>query len=125
MITFNSNASQLIASFERRGHNFKSRSENLVKDIAKAGFNSAVRDTPVDNGTLRRGWQLKPVSRSGGGISAGYGNNVEYVLAVNFGWLVYGKGKWHSGYYYLESSYQAVEREAQQRVARLIRDVMK
>ncbi|HDR7275045.1 TPA: HK97 gp10 family phage protein [Bacillus paranthracis] len=124
MFTISTNARQIEQLFRRIGSDMENKGKELIQDVAKEGLRSAVKATPKDTGTLQRGWQLKPLRKANGEIIGGYGNNVEYMMAVNYGWLAYGKGAFHTGYYMIEKSDAAMRVYSQKRMKKLIKEVI-
>ncbi|WP_055679870.1 HK97 gp10 family phage protein [Secundilactobacillus kimchicus] len=61
--------------------------------------------TPVDTGTLRRGWTLS----SGGLMAVTLSNGVEYAPFIENGHRTRGGGGWVPGHFMLRDSIKAVE----------------
>lgn len=120
------NANQLKAMFRRMAQDMDGKGSEFVKKVAQTGLRKAVLESPKDMGTLQRGWQLKPLRKSNGEIIAGYGNNVIYMFAVNYGWFPYGdkSNTFHTGYYMIEKSKEAMNTYSKKELRRLMREVL-
>ena len=62
--------------------------ENITKELGARLLAKAIKRTPVDKGTLRRGWDASIGAKAvntGGGYTVTITNNVEYASYVEFG----------------------------------------
>ena len=59
--------------------------ESAAKEIAARMLSKVIRRTPVDKGTLRRGWTIGSVIKNGANYEIEVINNTEYAPYVEFG----------------------------------------
>lgn len=95
--------------------------ENITNELGARLLAKAIKRTPVDKGTLRRGWDASIGAKAvntGGGYTVTITNNVEYASYVEFGHrqtpgrYVPAIGKsWVSGQFFLTKAELELEKE--------------
>lgn len=99
--------SQFKASLLKLGASLDDSAARVVSQIADVGIAETKRNTPVGvypagsgkvGGTARRGWLKGQTLKVGRDWQSGYSNNVDYVIYVNNGHRVVGKGGATVGY---------------------------
>jgi hypothetical protein len=111
--------------------------EAAVKELAARLLAKAKKRTPVGaypagsgkaGGTLRRGWTVGNVRRTGGGYSIDVINPVEYASYVEFGHRTRGGKGWAPGKSMLTISEQELQRDApgilSRKLERFVRDTL-
>ncbi|KRK49039.1 HK97 gp10 family phage protein [Secundilactobacillus kimchicus] len=83
----------------------KREMQTSVKRVGVQAQRTVENVTPVDTGTLRRGWTLS----SGGLMAVTLSNGVEYAPFIENGHRTRGGGGWVPGHFMLRDSIKAVE----------------
>ena len=83
----------------------KREMQTSVKRVGVQAQRTVESATPVDTGTLRRGWKLS----SGGLMAVTLSNGVEYAPFVENGHRTPGGGGWVAGVFMLRNSIKAIE----------------
>lgn len=110
--------------------------ESCAKELASVLWSALVHNTPVDNGTLRRGWIVGEIEKHGDTYKIEIINPTEYASYVEYGHrqepgrYVPAIGKqlkkaWVSGQFFMEKSVQEVERLTPKMLENEIKKYMK
>lgn len=84
--------------------------ESCAKELASVLWSSLVHNTPVDNGTLRRGWIVGDIIKQGNIYKIEIVNPVEYASYVEFGHRTANHKGWVNGRFFMQKSIQEIER---------------
>lgn len=111
------------SEFEKYAGNFEklaaklSNTELAIEALQRAGNKSlgtVKKATPVDGGTLRRGWSIEKVQQNSNGASLMLINNIEYAPFVEYGHRTRpgktSKQKWVEGTFMLTNSIDTISR---------------
>ncbi len=97
---------------------------DVLDDMGNKVLNGAKRKTPVDTGTLRRGWSKDPAKKNGKIFSVEVSNNVEYAQFLEEGHRKRGGG-FKPGEHMLQQSVDAIEKDFHKKVAKGFEEKMK
>lgn len=86
--------------------------EDMAKELAARLLRKVKNRTPVDTGTLRRGWTIGGITHEGGYYKVEVINPVEYASYVEYGHRTAGGRGWTEGRFFLTISEQELERAA-------------
>jgi len=106
-----------LKAFERklaklaRG-DFEKFCEDAAKELAARMLGKVIRRTPVDEGTLRRGWTIGQVKKSGSIYEIEVINSVDYAQYVEFGHRTSNHQGWINGRFMMTISADEVEQQA-------------
>jgi len=106
-----------LKAFERklaklaRG-DFDKLCEDAAKELAARMLGKVIRRTPVDEGTLRRGWTIGQVKKSGSTYEIEVINSVDYAQYVEFGHRTSNHQGWVNGRFMMTISADQVEQQA-------------
>ena len=84
---------------------------NGMKKLAVISQRRVSNVTPVDTGTLRRGWQIDGLSYSGGAFAFTLLNNIEYAPFVENGHRTRGGNGWVEGQFFLKNTVSKINAE--------------
>ncbi|MGE7114958.1 HK97 gp10 family phage protein [Lysinibacillus sp. NPDC047702] len=86
--------------------------EAAAKELAARMLGKVIRRTPVDEGTLRRGWTIGQVEKSGATYEIEVINSVDYAQYVEFGHRTSNHQGWVNGRFMMTISADQVEQQA-------------
>ncbi|KOP78656.1 hypothetical protein AMS59_12610 [Lysinibacillus sp. FJAT-14745] len=109
-----------LKAFERKlaklaGADFDNFCEAAAKELAARMLGKVIRRTPVapiDGGTLRRGWTIGQVKKSGSIYGIEVINGVDYAQYVEFGHRTRNHEGWVNGRFMMTISADEVEQQA-------------
>lgn len=84
---------------------------NGMRKLATQSTRTVKAATPVDTGTLRRGWTTSGMSFGGSAFSFTLENNVEYAPFVENGHRTRGGGNWVEGRFFLKKTVIQIQGE--------------
>ena len=82
----------------------KPKLQTVLTRIGQYSLGVLKTNSPVDTGTLRRGWHAVGSSHSEGGWQVTLGNNVEYAYYVENGHRTRGGNGWVAGQFFVKKS---------------------
>lgn len=94
--------------------NFDKFCESAVKELAARMLSKAIRRTPVDQGTLRRGWTIGKVEKNENVYEIEVINPVEYANYVEYGHRTRNHKGWVKGKFMMTFSADEVEQQSPQ-----------
>lgn len=86
--------------------------EDCAKELAARLLGKVIRRTPVDKGTLRRGWTIGQVKKSGTAYEIEVINNIEYAQYVEFGHRTSNHQGWVNGRFMMTISADQIDQQA-------------
>ena len=109
-----------LKAFERKlaklaNADFDKFCEAAAKELAARMLGKVIRRTPVakvNGGTLRRGWTIGQVKKSGATYEVEVINNVDYAQYVEFGHRTRNHQGWVNGRFMMTISADQVEQQA-------------
>ena len=99
--------------------------DECCKNIALELYRTAKKNTPVDSGTLKRGWVLTPPVREGLTFTAVVSNNVKYGPHVEYGHRLMRRDSKGTPHYYGYVAGQYFFHHAISQARRAQRDLLK
>ena len=84
--------------------------ESCAKELASVLWSALVHNTPVDNGTLRRGWIVGEIQKNGDTYVIEIINPVEYASYVEYGHRTANHKGWVPGQFFMQKSVQEIEK---------------
>ncbi len=84
--------------------------EQCAKELASVLWSALLHNTPVDNGTLRRGWIVGDIKKQGNTYVIEIINPVEYASYVEYGHRTANHKGWVKGQFFMQKSVQEIER---------------
>lgn len=85
----------------------------MTKEIAARMLSKVIRRTPVDEGTLRRGWTVEANVRKNGSVyEIEVFNSIDYAPYVEFGHRTRNHQGWVKGRFMMTISADEVEQQA-------------
>ena len=103
---------ELKAQLEKEMDNMDLFIEDMAKELAARLLAKSKKRTPVDTGTLRRGWTIGEITHSGGYYKVEVINPVEYASYVEYGHRTAGGKGWVEGQFFLTISEEELKRDA-------------
>ncbi|MCF6515559.1 HK97 gp10 family phage protein [Lactobacillus sp. S2-2] len=85
--------------------------ETKVNAISNYTIANTKKRTPVDTGTLRRGWTKSKVQWSGRSVGFTISNNVEYASFLEYGHRTRGGNGWVSGRFMLRDTLADLDKQ--------------
>lgn len=96
-MSYESENAQNFAQFRKKLEELKAdldeSARRVVSQMADVGLSTAIKNTPVKSGYLRRSWLKSHTFKLGKDWQSGYANSVEYGLYVNNGHRIVVKDK--------------------------------
>lgn len=86
--------------------------EAASKELAARLLGKVIRRTPVDEGTLRRGWTIGQVEKNGSVYEIEVINPIEYAQYIEFGHRTSNHQGWVEGRFMMTISADQVEKQA-------------
>ena len=86
--------------------------KDAAKELAARMLGKVIRRTPVDEGTLRRGWTIGQVKKSGATYEIEVINPISYSSYIEFGHRTSNHQGWVNGRFMMTISADQVEQQA-------------
>lgn len=86
--------------------------EDCAKELAARLLGKVIRRTPVDEGTLRRGWTIGQIKKNGSIYEIEVINNTEYGQYVEFGHRTSNHQGWVPGRFMMTISADQLDQQA-------------
>ena len=103
--------------------------ESCAKELASVLWSALVHNTPVDNGTLRRGWIVGEIQKNGDTYVIEIVNPVEYASYVEYGHRTANHKGWVPGQFFMQKSVQEIEKITpkilENEIKKYLRDIAK
>ena len=104
---------RLQRKLQRMEQKYEEFCRQMTKEIAARMLSKVIRRTPVDEGTLRRGWTVEANVRKNGNVyEIEVFNPVDYAQYVEFGHRTANHQGWVKGQFMMTISADQIEQQA-------------